>query len=153
MNCDLVYASNDAKIAWRSNGGSGRYIHLWPWLVGVRRTKELLFTGRLLSGEEAAAMGMVNAALPPDELDGHVRNVARQLTRVPLPFLALEKQASNACLDLMGARYGTEIAGVLHAVSHLTSASHEQAEAIHSNDWRTAVQRRNARYTVDGGQA
>ena len=45
------------------------------------------------------------------------------------------------------------LAGVLHAVSHLTSASHEQAEAIHSNDWRTAVQRRNARYTVDGGQA
>lgn len=150
MNCDLVYVSTDAKIAWRSNGGSGRYIHLWPWLIGPRRTKELLFTGRFISGEEAAEVGMVNAALPAEELEGHVRSVADQLTRVPPSFLALDKQACNACLDLAGARFGGEIAAVLHGVSHLTGVSHEQAETIHSAEWREAVMRRNARYRPDG---
>jgi len=145
MYCDLVYVATDLKIGWRPVGGSGRYMHMWPWLVGVRRTKELLYTGRMLSGEEAAAMGMANAAVPPDQLEEHVLSVARQIAQVPLSFLAIEKQATNKCFDLMGAREGQEFAATMHAIAHHTEAGLRMVETVYAKDGGDARQRAAAR--------
>ncbi len=154
MYCDLVYASTDLKIGWRPVGGSGRYMHMWPWLIGVRRTKEMLYTGRLLSGEEAAAIGMVNAALPPEELDAHVLSVARQIAQVPLSFLSIEKQATNKCFDLMGAREGQEFAATMHAIAHHTEAGLRMVETVYAKDASSAKQRaavRDGKYELKPG--
>jgi enoyl-CoA hydratase/carnithine racemase len=146
MNCDLIYAATDAQFAMRSIGGSGRYYHLWPWTVGVRRSKELMFTGRYVSGDEAARIGMVNGAVPVDDLDAHVLNLARQISKVPLAWLALDKQACNKALDLMGAREGQEYAAIMHAASHLTEESVAMDEKLKSSAWRDAVRERDERY-------
>lgn len=142
MYCDLVYASTDLKIGWRPVGGSGRYMHMWPWLIGVRRTKELLYTGRYLSGEEAAAMGMVNAALPPDALEAHVLSIARQIAQVPLSFLSIEKQTTNKCFDLMGAREGQEFAATMHAIAHHTEAGLKMVESVYAQESGASVKQR-----------
>src|SRR5690606_19935885 len=99
MYCDLVYMADDLKIGWRPVSGTGRYMHMWPWLIGVRKTKELLYTGRYISGKEAADMGMANASMPLEELDAYVLDVAKQIAQVPLSFLAIEKQTTNKCFD------------------------------------------------------
>lgn len=145
MYCDLVYVASDLRIGWRPVGGSGRYMHMWPWLVGVRRTKELLFTGRMLSGDEAAAMGMANAALPADELEAHVLGIARQIAQVPLSFLSIEKQTTNKCFDLMGAREGQEFAATMHAIAHHTEAGLRMVETVYSKDGGDVKQRAAAR--------
>jgi enoyl-CoA hydratase len=145
MYCDLVYASTDLKIGWRPVGGSGRYMHMWPWLIGIRRTKEMLYTGRMISGAEAAEIGMVNAALPPDELEAHVLSVARQIAQVPLSFLSIEKQTTNKCFDLMGAREGQEFAATMHAIAHHTEAGLRMVETVYAKDASSAKQRAAAR--------
>jgi enoyl-CoA hydratase len=124
MQCDLVYASEDAKMCWRPVSGSGRYMHMWPWLVGVRRTKELLFTGRYITGEEAA----------------------EQISRVPLAFLALEKQATNKCFDFMGAREGQEYAATVHAMCHRTEDGIRITDETYVEDWRSKIAERDERY-------
>lgn len=146
MNCDLVVAADDLKIAIRTIGGSGLYFHLWPWLVGVRKTKELLFTGRWVSGEEAARLGMVNQSVPLEELDDTVRRMAEQMAQVPLSFLAIDKHCTNKCFEAMGLLEGVEYSATLHAVSHLTDASHDLADGLHSTDWKKTVAVRDARY-------
>jgi enoyl-CoA hydratase len=145
MYCDLVYVATDLKIGWRPVGGSGRYMHMWPWLVGIRRTKELLYTGRMLSGEEAAAMGMVNAAVAPDRLDAHVQSVAQQIAQVPLAFLSIEKQTTNKCFDLMGAREGQEFAATMHAIAHHTEAGLRMVETVYAKGGGDVKQRAAAR--------
>ena len=95
---------------------------MWPWLIGVRKTKELLYTGKYLSGPEAAQYGMVNESMPLAELNDYVLSVAQQIAQIPLSFLALEKQATNKCFDLMGAREGQEYAATIHSMAHRTDA-------------------------------
>lgn len=146
MNCDLVVAADDAKFSWRALGGGGLYMHLWPWLVGVRKTKELLYTGRYVSGTEAESLGMVNKALPLAELDDFVREMATQIAKVPADQLALDKQGTNKCLELMGAREGVDYSLVLHAVSHTTEASRQLVEVMHSSEWKQGVKARDSRY-------
>ena len=79
--CDVVIAADDARIgspfarigAVLDSGGH-RYL---VERVGPHRALELIYTGRLLSGTEAAAIGLVNRSVPADELDGEARSLAR----------------------------------------------------------------------------
>lgn len=146
MHCDLVYAAEDTRMGWRPVSGSGRYFHMWPWLIGVRKAKELLYTGRYITGTEAAELGMINAALPLDELEDHVRAVAQQIAKVPLAFLAIEKQTTNKCWDLMGAREGMEYAATTHAMAHRTEDGIQLTESTYVENWRDKIRERDEMY-------
>ena len=72
LQADVRYVAADAKLAFpftRLNlVPEANSTWLLPRLVGVSRALELLLSGRSFTGEEAAAMGMVSAALPRDEV-------------------------------------------------------------------------------------
>ena len=70
--CDLRFAAQGAKLT-TSHGRLGlpaEYGLSWllPRLIGVTRAADLLLSSRVVLAEEAAEMGLVNRALPPDEL-------------------------------------------------------------------------------------
>lgn len=150
MQCDLVVAADDAKLTLRSLGGGSYLVHMWPWLLGVRRAKELLFMGAQVSGAKAAEIGMVNAAVPADELDAYVQAMAAQIAKVPLAFLALEKRACNMALDMMGAPSAIEHSVALRAVGFLSKESTAARDKMFSGNWREGVKVRDAGY--GGGQ-
>lgn len=151
MYCDLVYVSDDLRIGWRPISGSGRYMHMWPWLIGVRKAKELLYTGRYISGTEAAEYGMVNASMPLAELDGYVKSVAEQIAQVPLSFLAIEKQTTNKCWDLMGAREGQEYSATLHSMAHRTEDGVHITDATYTANWKQKLKERDGMYQPSSG--
>ena len=70
---DFAIVADDAKIGdyhLRRGllGGAGPYWSV-PRMIGMRRTKELFFTGKLLTGKEAAEWGLANVSAPADKLD------------------------------------------------------------------------------------
>ena len=76
---DFCVAASDARF-WEpfttrgftpDSGGTW----LLPRLVAIARAKELLLLGRELSGDEAAAWGVIHRAVPPSELDAVVHEV------------------------------------------------------------------------------
>ena len=83
MACHLRLASQDAKLGLPeinigtipSFGGTQRL----PKIVGRAKALELILTGRLISGEEAASIGLVNEACPPGELRDRAISLARQV--------------------------------------------------------------------------
>jgi len=78
-----------------------------PDLVGHSRAKELCMTGEFLSGDEAAADGLVNDACPADELDGEVDALADRLaSKAPLAVRAI-KDAVDRSREV-GLAQGTE---------------------------------------------
>jgi enoyl-CoA hydratase/carnithine racemase len=95
LACDVVYAAADAKIgspfarigAVFDSGGH----HYFVRRIGSHRALELIYTGRLLSGEEAAAWGLVNTAVPADELLETVRKVAGKVAAGPTAAFRLSK--------------------------------------------------------------
>lgn len=99
--------------------GGGYLSPLWVHLVGPKRAKLMsLDAGRRISGTKAAEWGWATEAVPADELDGYVRDLARSIARTPGNLLRLKKEAINRAAELSGlltyARTGAETDALLH---------------------------------------
>jgi enoyl-CoA hydratase len=73
ISCDFAVASEDALIGdfhiRRALFGGAGPIYRLPRMIGIRKTKELMLTGKLLTGREAVDFDLINAAAPAEELD------------------------------------------------------------------------------------
>jgi enoyl-CoA hydratase/carnithine racemase len=83
LYADLRFADEAAKFttAFAARGLIAEHGIAWllPRLIGEANALDLLFTARKFTGAEAAAMGLVNKALPADMLREHVAATARTL--------------------------------------------------------------------------
>src|ERR1700747_2531722 len=81
--CDIIIAADHAKIgdphvnAGLVAGDGGALI--WPQLIGFARAKGYLFTGDLMTAAEAERIGLINHAVPAEQLDEKVYELARRL--------------------------------------------------------------------------
>jgi enoyl-CoA hydratase/carnithine racemase len=67
--------------------------HLLPLLIGDARAAELIFTGKLISGSDAAAIGLVNHAVPAATVRETALTMAREIAAKPAPAMRLAKRA------------------------------------------------------------
>jgi enoyl-CoA hydratase len=122
--CDLIIASEDATfsdpvVAFGVNGVE-YFAH--PWEVGVRKAKEMLFTGEALTAEEARSLGMVNTVVPRDELESYTLDLALRIASRPSMGLKLAKQSVNQTQDAQGLWPSLQAAMSLQQLGH----SHNQ---------------------------
>lgn len=97
LYADMRIASQDAKFttAFAQRGLIAEHGIAWllPRLVGEAHALDLLFTARVFRGEEAERVGLVNRALPANELMPHVMEVAGHLaTQVSPRSVAVMKR-------------------------------------------------------------
>lgn len=80
LACDLRYAAAGARLGvpFTSLGmhAGMATTHLLPAVAGLGVARELLLTGRIVTGEEAAALGLVNRAFPREQLLDEVLGIA-----------------------------------------------------------------------------
>ena len=108
---DLVIASEDARIGTPYSRMWGCYLSgLWLYRLGLTKAKEYALTGKPLSGREAADVGLINWAVPFDELEATVRRWAQQLASIPSSQLAAMKLIVNQTYENMGLN-STQILG------------------------------------------
>jgi enoyl-CoA hydratase len=103
VNSDFSIAAEDAKIGdfhmRRALFGGAGPIYRLPRIVGERRAKELMLTGKLLTGRQAYEWGLVNDCAPAEELDACVdRFVADLIDKSPFQ-MAITKMTVNRGLD------------------------------------------------------
>jgi 2-(1,2-epoxy-1,2-dihydrophenyl)acetyl-CoA isomerase len=72
---------------------------LLPRLIGVARAKDLLMLGRVVSGSEAAAWGMIHRAVPGDEVGPAVEALVTELSGAATVALGLTKRCVHEALD------------------------------------------------------
>jgi len=100
LMCDLRYAAHSARFAETyvklalMPGAGGAYI--LPRTIGRARALEMLWTGDFMDSEEAERIGLINKALPDDELMPHVRAMARRLADGPIHSVRAIKRAVRA---------------------------------------------------------
>jgi enoyl-CoA hydratase len=99
--CDLVVASEDALFAYPPirYGSSVIFSILPPWFLGVRKLKEMAYTGDMIDSHDAYNCGLVNRVMPIDELEEEVNRLARVSANVPYPANELSKIAINNYVD------------------------------------------------------
>jgi len=100
--CDITFVADHAKISDPHVkvglvAGDGGAV-MWPQLVGFARAKEYLLTGKALSAPEAERIGLVNYAVPLDELDARVDEFAQELLNGAASAIRSTKMAINVTL-------------------------------------------------------
>lgn len=128
--CDLVYCGRSARIGMPEARDMALppTLGFWPAKVGLNRTKELLWTGRLLDGEDAVRFGLANEVYDDEELQARVDEIAAHISEVKRPLLAVTKQAANAWFETMGLRDAALRGAEYHALYHQASSWGEAAE-------------------------
>jgi enoyl-CoA hydratase len=122
--CDLVVASEDASfsdpvVAFGVNGVE-YFAH--PWELGVRKAKEMLFTGQAISAAEAHRLGMVNHVVSRAALEKFTLELAQRIASRPSMGLKLAKQSVNQAQDAQGFWTALQAAMSLQQLGHSHNA-------------------------------
>ena len=105
-----------------------------PWDIGARKTKEILYESRFLSGVEAHELGFVNRVVPADELDAEVMAYANRVAENDPFQLRMIKLAVNQAEDAKG--FTTHIRSA-HSLHMLSSAGENDPAAALPDRERT----------------
>lgn len=118
--CDLIVAAEDALFSDPvvTMGVGGVEYHGHTWELGPRKAKEILFTGRPLTAEEAERVGMVNRVVPREELDTATRELAERIAAMPAFGLRQAKRAVNQTLDVQGFYAAIQSVFDIHQTGH-----------------------------------
>lgn len=154
MACDMIIATEDARLGEPEiRFGSGPVTLLMPFVLGQKKTNELLFTGDSLSAAEAERLGLVNRVVPGDALEAAVTELVRRIAPTPLAVLRLTKIALNRAYEAMGLRdavgQNLEISAILNAAD--TPEQREFNGIARSRGLKAALAWRDSRYGEDPG--
>lgn len=106
--CDLRFMAADAPLltAFAERGLIAEWGIAWllPRMIGPSRALDLLFSSRRVSGTEAAQMGLVNAALPAEEVVPHSRRYIEELAArcSPASFEIMKRQVWEQLTTRLG---------------------------------------------------
>jgi 2-(1,2-epoxy-1,2-dihydrophenyl)acetyl-CoA isomerase len=130
LACDLTIAKNSAsfiqafsKIGLIPDSGG---TWMLPRLIGMQRAAALTFFGDKLPADQAVAMGLIYNAVPDDEFETAVTELANRLAAMPTRGLGLTKKAFNLGWD-------NELS------AHLTLERDLQMEASQTADYAEGV--------------
>ncbi|NQX89591.1 MAG: enoyl-CoA hydratase/isomerase family protein [Halioglobus sp.] len=127
---DVIFIADSARIGdthvkmGLAAGDGGTVI--WPLLIGPHRAKELLMTGKLVTGAEAAEMGLVNHCVPHDALMEQAMRYAREVAHGPIAAVRWTKMAINQQIQHsinMTMNFSA-------AAEHLTAHTEDMREAV-----------------------
>ncbi len=100
--CDVTVACDTAKLADThvsigAVAGDGGAV-IWPLLIGPNRAKEFLMLGDTITGADAARIGLVNHAVPAEQVLPKARELAQRLADGPTWAVRWSKLAVNKWL-------------------------------------------------------
>ena len=118
---DIVIMSEDARIGTPYSRMWGcHHAGMWVHRLGLAKAKELALTGRPLSGTEAVACGLVNRAVPFEQLEAEAYKLADELASIPLSQLAAMKLIVNQAAENMGLKSTQLLGSVLDGLMRNT---------------------------------
>lgn len=132
ISCDFAIADEAALIGdfhiRRALFGGAGPIYRLPRILGIRKTKELMLTGKLLTGKEADDFDLINDSAPAEHLDTTVEEFISHLTDKSPFQMKLTKMAIDRGLD-------ADIASLMvleHLAVGVTLNSQDAAEGVAS---------------------
>lgn len=142
--CDLVIASEDAVIGTPYSRMWGAYLSgMWLYRLGLAKAKEHALTGRPLSGREAAEVELINRAVPFEQLEDTVAELATELAGIPASQLAAQKLIVNQAYENMGLASTQTLGPILDGLMRNTPDALEFIERAARDGVRSVVSERD----------
>jgi enoyl-CoA hydratase len=147
MACDLVVAADDAQLGEPEiRFGSAPVTLLMPFLIGQKKTRELLLTGDLIGAAEAERIGLANRVVPGDRLAAEVDALADRLARVPPDVMAPTKLMLNRAMDAAGFAAAVEMGLDLQSFVNMSETARAFDDIVRREGLKAALAWRDARY-------
>jgi enoyl-CoA hydratase len=147
MACDLIVAAEGAQLGEPEiRFGSAPVTLLMPFLIGQKRTRELLLTGDLIDAVEAERIGLVNRVVPIDRLAPEVDALATKLARVPPDVMAPTKLMLNRAMDAAGFAAAVEMGLDLQSFVNMSGTAREFDAIVRADGLKAALAWRDRRY-------
>jgi enoyl-CoA hydratase len=148
---DVIFAAEDTKFAHPPIRAHGilTTLGMWPFRIGMLKTKELLFTGDAIDGIEAERIGMINHAVPAEELDAVTLAYCRRAAQVPLAGLTTAKLWTNRWFDIAGMRTAASEGAEFDALLHTDPAFDEFVRIAKDEGLKAALEWRDDPFRSD----
>ena len=145
MMADLVVAADAAQLGHPGLRGLGtsRTGVIWPLVIGMRKAKELYYTGENVTGTEAEEIGMINYAWPKEELEDRTLAFADRLANMSADHLAILKVNMNRFYENMGIYSSVRSSTDLDAAGQFTEFSYDWQEKMRDEGLKEALQWRD----------
>ena len=145
---DIVVAADNAKFGHPAGRDLGIPVTLsfWPLLIGMRKTKELLFTAKLIDGVEAERIGLVNQAVPADTLSSAALEMAHDVARTAEVGLRVSKLATNRWFENMGLLASTYSTADLDTFFHQSETYVDFFKTVREEGMHAALQERAKKF-------
>ena len=148
MMADMVVAADDAQLGHPGCRGLGtsRTGVIWPLVIGMRKAKELYYTGENVVATEAEEIGMINYAWPKEELEDRTIAFADRLPIMSADQLAILKVNMNRFYENMGIYSSVRSSTDLDAAGQFTEYSMDWQEKMRTEGLKEALQWRDGPY-------
>ena len=148
MMADLVVAADDANIGHPGHRGLGvaRNGMIWPLVIGMRKAKELSYTGEYITGEEAQQIGMINYAWPEAELEERTIAFADRIAIASADHLGILKVNINRFYENMGIYSSVRSSTEQDAMAQFTEFAYEWQDQIREHGLKEALAWRDGPY-------
>ena len=108
--CDLMYVAEDAIIGYPPVRAMTTVDILYhPWHMGMRKARELCYTGDSVTGLEAVELGWANRAFPVEQLAEETEKMGERIANIAPDMVQMSKRGLNRAYEVMGFR--TALAG------------------------------------------
>ncbi|MDZ7728961.1 MAG: crotonase/enoyl-CoA hydratase family protein [Dehalococcoidia bacterium] len=145
--CDIIIAAEDATIGFPPARAMGSLPNqMWLYHVGPQWAKRLFLTGDTISGADAAKIGAVLKAVPPDLLENEVEQLVDRMAMIDSELLSANKRIVNVGLELMGARTLQRMGAENDARAHLAPAVKEFGRISQEQGLKAALHWRDAKF-------
>jgi enoyl-CoA hydratase len=148
MMADLVVAADDAQIGHPGVRGLGvpRNGAIWPLVIGMRKAKELMYTGESIAGTKAEEIGMINYAWPLAELEARTLAFADRIATMSADHLAILKVNMNRFYENMGIYSSVRSSTDHDAMAQFTEFAYEFGDKMREEGLKGALSWRDGPY-------
>ncbi len=153
MVCDITIASDKAEFGEPEiQFQSAPPFAIMPWVLGMKKTKELLLTGDRIGAEEAVRIGLANRVVPAEKLMEEAQRLALKLAMIPPPAMQLNKQGLNRAYDLRGFQSTVDLGAEIFTLVLMSESqeSRDFFEVAAKQGLKAAFKWRDARFALAG---
>jgi enoyl-CoA hydratase len=120
LACDMCVAADNATFGMQEvNLGIPSVIEaaLFPFAVGLVKTRELLLTGKVITAEEALKINLINRVVPRDSLLDEAKKAMKEIIRNSPYVVGLQKELINRWLANAGIEESIKIGADYFTIS------------------------------------
>jgi len=141
---DMTIMAEDAQIGYMPARVWGcPTTMMWVMRLGPEKAKRMLLTGDKISGREAEEMGLVLKAVPAEQLDDEVEQLAGRMATVPINQLAMQKMVVNQAVEMAGIQQTQRLATIFDGITRHSPEGMMFKQRSEQMGWKQAVQERD----------